>query len=59
MVDETKETSVVTNTEDEEGNKLINNYIILRNIGKGSYGKVKLCIDQNNKAFVRSILEEI
>ena len=27
----------------DEGNKQINNYILLENLGKGSYGTVKLC----------------
>lgn len=54
----TKETNVVVLSEDDDGNKMINNYTVLRPIGKGSYGKVKLCIDSNNKAFAVKIMEK-
>lgn len=33
---------------DSDGKKKINQYIIIKNIGKGSYGKVKLAFDTNN-----------
>lgn len=50
------ETTVMTNkliiVEDEDGSKMINKYVILRSIGKGSFGKVKLCMDNGNRAYV-------
>ena len=36
-------TSDLKITTNDEGNKQINNYIILDNLGKGSYGTVKMC----------------
>jgi hypothetical protein len=50
--DNFKETKVVTMGVDDDGNKTVNAYTIIRTLGKGSFGKVKLCMDSNNKAFV-------
>lgn len=37
---------------DEQGVKHINEYIVVRNLGQGAYGKVKLCLDKRtNKQF--------
>lgn len=47
-----KESSFATLSVDEDGNKTVNNYIIISNLGQGSYGKVKLCMDNRKKPFV-------
>ena len=39
-----KETSTLVRGEDEDGNKMINEYAVLRSLGKGQYGKVKLVV---------------
>ena len=33
---------------DDEGNKLINRYTVIDNLGRGAYGKVKLAVDEAN-----------
>eukprot|EP00756_Hemistasia_phaeocysticola_P031111 Hpha_TRINITY_DN16332_c2_g5::TRINITY_DN16332_c2_g5_i1::g.60885::m.60885/K07359/CAMKK2; calcium/calmodulin-dependent protein kinase kinase 2 len=38
------ETDRVEKTEDEEGNKMINEYCVMSELGRGSYGKVKLVV---------------
>lgn len=48
-----KESSFATLSVDEDGNKTVNNYIMISKIGYGSYGKVKLCMDSRKKPFVR------
>lgn len=48
-----KETFKVQLSKDVDGNKTVNEYTILKTLGSGSYGKVKLCIDNDGKAFVR------
>jgi serine/threonine protein kinase len=41
-----KETNVIVRDYDPTtGNKVLNQYMILRELGRGSHGKVKLCID--------------
>lgn len=40
-----KETSVLERTIDEAGRKRFNNYIILHELGRGGFGKVKLVYD--------------
>lgn len=48
-----KESSFATLAVDEDGNKMLNEYIILSNLGAGSYGKVKLCMHaKTEKPFV-------
>lgn len=47
-----KETNMVKMGKDEEGNKMVNEYSVIRTLGSGSYGKVKLAMDSNNKAYV-------
>ena len=37
------ETSNVVHGHDTSGNKTVNQYSIIRKLGEGSYGKVKLC----------------
>lgn len=44
--------------EEVEGNKKINQYTILKSIGKGSYAKVKLCCDENDQLFAMKILDK-
>ncbi|KAJ8751288.1 hypothetical protein K2173_016469 [Erythroxylum novogranatense] len=49
-----KETHKLIRTEDEDGNKMINEYVRVCKIGAGSYGKVVLyrsSVDGNNYAF--------
>jgi hypothetical protein len=36
------ETTVIEKSRDEKGNKKINNYIIMQEIGRGGFGKVRL-----------------
>eukprot|EP01095_Lingulamoeba_sp_RSL-Kostka_P002280 TRINITY_DN1312_c3_g1_i3.p1 TRINITY_DN1312_c3_g1~~TRINITY_DN1312_c3_g1_i3.p1 ORF type:complete len:558 (-),score=155.78 TRINITY_DN1312_c3_g1_i3:65-1738(-) len=47
----TRETSKAFLTYDLDGNKVINNYIIIKTLGKGSYAKVKLCINSKDNEF--------
>ena len=47
-----KETRAVKMGVDDEGNKTVNEYTIIRTLGKGSYGKVKLCMDVQNRPYV-------
>ncbi|KAL0487342.1 calmodulin dependent protein kinase kinase [Acrasis kona] len=56
--DETKVTNVLVLSQDEDGNKMVNNYCFMRTIGKGSYGKVKLCIDNNNRPYAVKVLNK-
>eukprot|EP00759_Apiculatamorpha_spiralis_P015134 PhF_6_TR2184/c0_g1_i7/m.3601/K07359/CAMKK2; calcium/calmodulin-dependent protein kinase kinase 2 len=37
---------------DMDGNKLLNEYVVVAPIGEGSYGKVKLCVDTTNGSTV-------
>lgn len=46
---EAVETAVLDLQRDKEGNKLINSYVVLGNLGKGSFGKVKLCEHKETK----------
>ncbi|KAG2381430.1 hypothetical protein C9374_006419 [Naegleria lovaniensis] len=54
----TKFTHTVTLSTDEEGNKLVNGYTIISTLGKGSYGKVKLVLDNDNKPFALKIMNK-
>lgn len=38
-------TTVVRDYDKETGNKMLNNYMLFNELGRGCYGKVKLCID--------------
>lgn len=41
-----KETHVIVRDYDPNtGNKIINKYMILKELGRGCHGKVKLCVD--------------
>lgn len=48
---EAKDTRKVKRWRDAEGNKIVNEYVIIRTLGSGSYGKVKLCINTENNEF--------
>jgi hypothetical protein len=37
------ETTALIVGKDDSGRKLVNNYVFTRNLGRGSFGKVKLC----------------
>ncbi|KAL9653637.1 hypothetical protein ABK040_009114 [Willaertia magna] len=56
--DGTKITSVVSLGYDEEGNKTINEYTLITTIGKGSYGKVKLCMDSSNRPYAIKMMNK-
>lgn len=47
----TKETTKVTVGRNSHGNKLVNQYVFIKNLGAGSYGKVKLCVDVVDEKF--------
>lgn len=50
-----RETSTMAKEYDTEtGNKIINDYLILEEIGRGTYGKVKLAVDLRIDEFVVS-----
>lgn len=53
-----KETNMVKLGKDEEGNKMVNEYSMIRTLGSGSYGKVKLAMDSNNKAYAIKIMNK-
>jgi len=44
----TKETNTVVIRRDDEGNKYVNQYLILRTLGHGAYGKVKLVMNSED-----------
>jgi hypothetical protein len=48
---EPKDTRKVKRWRDAEGNKIVNEYVIIKTLGSGSYGKVKLCINTENNDF--------
>jgi len=50
-------TSNITLGEDSEGNTTVNQYTILRKIGEGSYGKVKLC-SFNNRFYAVKVINK-
>ena len=56
--DVAKCTNTVNLSYDEEGNKMINRYTMISTLGKGSYGKVKLVLDDNNKPFAMKIMNK-
>mmetsp|Transcript_10551 Transcript_10551/g.15428 ORF Transcript_10551/g.15428 Transcript_10551/m.15428 type:complete len:621 (-) Transcript_10551:32-1894(-) len=43
---------------DEDGSKMINEYTMIRTIGEGSFAKVKLCMDDKNRAFAIKIMDK-
>ena len=44
---------------DSEGRKIINNYLFMSTIGKGSYAKVKLCVNiENGKKYAVKIINQ-
>ncbi|KAL4468337.1 hypothetical protein ABPG72_010738 [Tetrahymena utriculariae] len=43
-----KETVTMKQATDEEGNKMINNYVFLDTLGRGSFGKVKLAVSRGD-----------
>ena len=47
----TKETTKVVVGRDQQGNKIVNQYALIKNLGAGSYGKVKLCVDLVDEKF--------
>ncbi|KAM3139239.1 hypothetical protein pb186bvf_008649 [Paramecium bursaria] len=46
-----KETKIVERSKDESGRKKLNNYIILQELGRGGFGKVKLVYDQQDSTY--------
>jgi len=62
---ETRESRKLLKKKDDEGNKIINDYAILSLLGKGSYGKVFMCMQQSNnkivavKSMKKSILSNV
>lgn len=44
-----RETTKVIVTKDETGNTIINEYILSKRLGRGTYGKVNLCIHKKTK----------
>eukprot|EP00770_Monocercomonoides_exilis_P004354 MONOS_4334.1-p1 / transcript=MONOS_4334.1 / gene=MONOS_4334 / organism=Monocercomonoides_exilis_PA203 / gene_product=YALI0D08822p / transcript_product=YALI0D08822p / location=Mono_scaffold00114:18018-23648(+) / protein_length=1665 / sequence_SO=supercontig / SO=protein_coding / is_pseudo=false len=51
-----KETDSVSTYRDEQtGRKIINQYVILQNIGSGSFAKVKLCYEKNAPEIVYAL----
>lgn len=51
---EVVETGEVVRSEDSQGHKVINNYTIIKKLGEGSFGKVKLC-QKGDKLFAMKI----
>lgn len=53
-------TKSVISTRDLSGNKKINQYIVIKTIGKGSFGKVKLVLntEENNKPYAMKVLSK-
>ena len=51
---EVVETCEVVRSEDSQGHKVINNYTIIKKLGEGSFGKVKLC-QKGDKLFAVKI----
>ena len=47
-IENVKETYKVNRDTDDSGNKKINNYILLKELGRGVHGKVKLCRDSTD-----------
>ena len=47
----TRETTKVTLGRDPQGNKIVNQYALIKSLGVGSYGKVKLCVDLVDEKF--------
>ncbi|KAJ9466603.1 Serine/threonine-protein kinase GRIK1 [Diplonema papillatum] len=45
------ETDTMVIGEDDEGNKTINKYAVIQEVGRGAYGKVKLVVDTVTEAF--------
>ena len=45
----THETNEVQRGRDDEGNTYVNQYVVTRSLGRGSFGKVKLCCDTTTK----------
>ncbi len=38
-------TALIRDVDPETGKKMINQYIVIRELGRGVHGKVKLCLD--------------
>jgi hypothetical protein len=48
------QTSKIVKDIDPEGNKMVNHFVILNELGRGVHGKVKLCRDvESGEEFVR------
>ena len=52
-----KQTTTVYSGKNMQGNKIINQYQMIKNIGEGGYGKVKLAFS-NNKKFAIKIMNK-
>jgi hypothetical protein len=53
----TIETSICERSRNEEGKRKINNYVIIRELGRGGFGKVKLgYMKEKNKYFVKILI---
>ena len=53
-----KETTTVTRSQDDAGNKRINEYTCISELGKGAFGKVKLVIHTGGEYFAIKILDK-
>jgi serine/threonine protein kinase len=56
---ETNFTKSIRKTKDEDGNKQINGYVVLKQLGKGSFGTVFLCMHSNTqKPYAMKVMEK-
>eukprot|EP01064_Diplonema_japonicum_P002178 TRINITY_DN11398_c0_g1_i2.p1 TRINITY_DN11398_c0_g1~~TRINITY_DN11398_c0_g1_i2.p1 ORF type:complete len:452 (+),score=134.70 TRINITY_DN11398_c0_g1_i2:763-2118(+) len=51
MTNEVVETDTMVKGEDDDGNKTINKYAVIQEIGRGAYGKVKLVVHLETEQF--------
>ena len=52
-------TKSVCSEKDKDGNKKINQYIVLEELGRGAFAKVKLCVNtEDNKRYAMKIMDK-